>query len=80
MNSKDVIHTNADKVIDMIGIVTKEIPIDEVGEVKVNLELWRAISYEKTPILVGEKVKINSLDGNKVLVSRINKDNETKYL
>lgn len=80
MNSKDVIHTNADKVIDMIGIVTKEIPIGEIGEVKVNLELWRAISYENTPILIGEKVKINSLDGNKVLVSRINKDNETKYL
>ena len=64
----------------MIGIVTKEIAVGEIGEVKVNLELWRAISADSTPIKVGEQVIINSLNGNKVLVSRVTKENETKYV
>ena len=80
LNEKDVIKTNSDKVISMIGVVTKEISNGEVGEVKVNLELWRAISIDPTPIKVGEQVIINSLSGNKVLVSRVTKENETKYV
>lgn len=80
LNEKDVIKTNSDKIISMIGIVTKEIAVGEIGEVKVNLELWRAISADSTPIKVGEQVIINSLNGNKVLVSRVTKENETKYV
>ena len=80
LNEKDVIKTNSDKIISMIGIVTKEIAVGEIGEVKVNLELWRAISADSTPIKVGERVIINSLKGNKVLVSRVTKENETKYV
>ena len=80
LNEKDVIRTNSDKVISMIGIVTKEIPADDIGEVKVNMELWRAISSDSTTIKVGEQVIVNSLNGNKILVSRINKENEIKYL
>lgn len=80
LNEKDVIKTNSDKIISMIGVVTKEISAGEIGEVKVNLELWRAISADSTPIKVGEQVIINSLNGNKVLVSRVTKENETKYV
>lgn len=80
LNEKDVIKTNSDKIISMIGVVTKEIAVGEIGEVKVNLELWRAISADSTPIKVGEQVIINSLNGNKVLVSRVTKENETKYV
>ena len=46
MNTKDVIHTNADKIIQMVGIVTKTIPAGEVGEVRVNSEVWRAKSMD----------------------------------
>ena len=80
LNEKDVIKTNSDKIISMIGIVTKEIAVGEIGEVKVNLELWRAISADSTPIKVGEQVIINSLNVNKVLVLRVTKENETKYV
>lgn len=80
LNEKDVIRTNADKVISMIGVVTKEIPADDIGEVKVNMECWRAISSDSTTIKVGEKIIVNSLNGNKLLVSRINKENDIKYL
>ena len=82
LNEKDVIRTNADKVISMIGVVTKEIPADDIGEVKVNMECWRAISSDSTTIKVGEKIIVNSLNGNKLLVSRTNKEkeNDIKYL
>ena len=73
MNTKDVIHTNADKIINMVGVVTKTIPASEVGEIKVNSELWRAKSLDSDDIFVGEKVIVNNLDGNKVIVSRANK-------
>ena len=73
MNTKDVIHTNADKIIQMVGVVTKTIPAGEIGEIKVNSELWRAKSLDAEDIEVGEKVIVNNLDGNKVIVSRANK-------
>lgn len=75
MMNKETIHTNADKVLDMIGIVTKDINVGEIGEVRVNSELWRAVSLETEDLLVGEKVIINSFTGNKVLVSKVNKNN-----
>lgn len=74
MMNRDLIRTNADKVISMIGIVTRVIPVGEVGEVKVNSELWRAISIEASDIEAGESVIVNSINGNKVLVSRIKKE------
>ena len=80
MNTKDVIHTNADKIIQMVGIVTKTIPAGEVGEVRVNSELWRAKSMDLEDIEVGEKIIVNNLDGNKVVVSRIKKSNDIEVL
>ena len=75
MMNKETIHTNADKVLDMIGIVTKDINVGEIGEVRVNSELWRAVSLETEDLIVGEKVIINSFTGNKVLLSKANKNN-----
>lgn len=80
MNTKDVIHTNADKIIQMIGVVTTTIPAGEIGEIRVNSELWRAKSADEEPIEVGEKVIVNGLDGNKVIVSRIKKSNDVEIL
>ena len=69
---KETIHTNADKVLDMVGIVTKDIFPGEIGEVKVNSELWRAVSLETEDIKEGEKVIVKSITGNKLLVSKAN--------
>lgn len=80
MNTKDVIHTNADKIIQMIGIVTVKIPAGEIGEVRVNSELWRAKSLDSEDIEIGEKVVVNNLDGNKVIVSRIKKTDNIEVL
>lgn len=73
------IHTNADKVLEKIGIITKRISEEEIGEVKVNNELWRAITTNNETIEVGEKVLVNSIIGNKVLVTKIN-ENKIEYL
>ena len=80
MNTKDVIHTNADKIIQMVGVVTKTIPAGEIGEVRVNSEVWRAKSMDSEDIEEGEKIIVNNLDGNKVIVSRIKKNEDVEVL
>lgn len=69
---KNSAHTNADRIFDRVGFVTKEITADEIGEVKVDEDIWRAISYDNEPLEVGQKVVIKSFDGNKVIVSKAN--------
>lgn len=69
---KNSAHTNADRIFDRVGFVTKEITTDEIGEVKVDEDIWRAISYDNEPLEVGQKVVIKSFDGNKVIVSKAN--------
>ena len=80
MNTKDVIHTNADKIIQMVGVVTLAIPAGEIGEIRVNSETWRAKSADSDSIEVGEKVVVSGLDGNKVIVSRIKKSEDVEIL
>lgn len=65
---KEVIRTNADRMIGMHGVVTTEIPFDGKGEVKVNSQVWTAFSTSKTPIVQGTRVVILDIVGNKLLV------------
>lgn len=74
MMDKTLIRTNADRIISTTGIVTKSINPDEVGEIKVGNEYWRAISADNTLIEENEKVTIISFSGNKVVVSKVNCD------
>ena len=74
MMNKTLIRTNADRIISSIGIVTKAINPDDVGEVKVGSDYWRAISADNTLIEENEKVTIISFSGNKVIVSKVNRD------
>ena len=48
--------------------------IYDVGEIKIGSEVWRAISADNSQILENEKVTIISFSGNKVVVSKINKE------
>ena len=65
---KEVIRTNADRMIGMHGVVTTEIPFDGKGEIKVNSQVWTAFSTSKTPIIQGTRVVILDIVGNKLLV------------
>lgn len=71
--NKEIVRTNSDKLVNMVGVVTKSINPNEIGEVKVNAELWRAITLDSESIEVGENVVVNSFSGNKVIVSKVKK-------
>ena len=58
--------TNLDRVIDKIGVVTKEITKDEYGEVKVMNTIWTAKA--DTDLEIGTKVKIIKIEGVKLIV------------
>lgn len=75
LQEKEIIKTNADRVIDSIAIVTKEIKNDTIGEVKVESRYWRAIPLNNEVFSVGEKVRVNAISGTKLIVSNI-KENE----
>ncbi|MCB9083849.1 MAG: NfeD family protein [Bdellovibrionaceae bacterium] len=68
-------HERLSNVDDMIGkTATVEVDIDNdanAGYVKLYGDSWRAVNLEDGTIGKGSKVKIEQLDGNKVLVRKI---------
>jgi membrane protein implicated in regulation of membrane protease activity len=65
------VKTNTDRLIGMLAVVTKEIVPNEIGEVRVESQLWRAVNYEELNFAVGEKVLIDAISGIKLVVSKI---------
>jgi len=53
------------------GSVTKDIPVDGKGQVKVGGEEWTAISKDNQAIASGSKVEIVEIEGNKLIVKVI---------
>ena len=64
----DVQPTNSDRVIGKTGEVIKAISENEYGEVKVFGNVWTATSNQD--ISVGDKVKVVSIDGVKLIVEK----------
>lgn len=60
--------TNSDRVIGKVGEVTQKIGKNKYGEVKVYGNTWTASS--KQVINVGERVKVLSIDGVKLVVEK----------
>ena len=60
--------TNSDRVIGKVGEVTQKIGRNKYGEVKVYGNTWTASS--KQVINVGERVKVLSIDGVKLVVQK----------
>ena len=69
---KEIIRTNADRIIGMVAVVTESFKNNEVGKVTVNGQLWRATSTSSEAFYEGEKVQVEGLSGTKVIVSKIN--------
>lgn len=65
------VKTNADKLIGMIGTITKGIEPDDRGSVKVEYQEWTAISKNNQPISEGTKVVVKEIIGNKLVVECI---------
>ena len=64
----DFVPTNSDRVIGKVGEVTKRIPPDEYGEVKVYGTVWTAFSDDV--LNVGDKVIITNIEGVKLIVKK----------
>jgi len=61
--------TNVHGLIGKIGIVTEDIDNDlSLGRVKIGGEVWRSVSIDNQKFLVGQKVAIKNIEGNKVVV------------
>jgi membrane protein implicated in regulation of membrane protease activity len=80
MMQKDIIKTNSDRLIGMVGIVTQAIVPNEIGEVKVDNNLWRAVNNDNLSFVVGEKVLIDAIVGIKLVVSKIGGNNNVEVL
>ena len=71
-NSNENIPTNSDRLIGMTGVVTKKVVGEEKGEIKVNYQKWTAIAKNDEVFEVGEKALVRYIDGNKLIVEKIN--------
>ncbi|MDD3107271.1 MAG: NfeD family protein [Bacilli bacterium] len=80
MMNREIIRTNADKIVGMIGVVTKTIFPDEIGEIKVDNSTWRAMCNESITVEVGEKVLISAVSGNKAVVTKISNHSNIEIL
>jgi len=68
-NTKSVA-TNSYSLINKHGIVTVDInPIEAVGQVKVNGEIWSAKTEDGITIPKGTEIKVTNIDGVKLIVS-----------
>lgn len=75
-NTKTIV-TNSASLINKIGIVTMGIdPLEAVGQVKVEGEIWSAKSENDELILKDTKVKILKIDGVKLIVAPIKEENK----
>jgi len=71
---KEIVRTNADRIIGKVAIVTEPFKNNEVGKVVVNGQSWRATSISFQEFFEGEKVQVEGLSGTKVIVSKINNE------
>jgi len=69
--------SNVDALIGKKGTVTKEIPVDGRGYVKIGGEVWSAISEETSNLQKNDKVIVAKLEGNKLIV-KLSKDQNQK--
>lgn len=65
------VKTNAEKLIGMKGKVTKDILPNEKGEIKIDYQLWTAVSINDKTISAGESVVVKEIVGNKLVVDVI---------
>ena len=63
--------TNVKALIGKTGKVTEKIPANEKGYVKFGGEEWSAVSKDKIEIQKDTRIKVNDIEGNKVIVTTV---------
>jgi membrane protein implicated in regulation of membrane protease activity len=74
--SKSTEETNIYALKGKDGKVVKEIPTDGKGYVKIGGEEWSAVSADNTKIAKEEKVVIEKVEGNKLIVKKKEENKE----
>ena len=75
LNKKGFEKTNADRYIGRDGIVVQSISnLAAEGQVKVDNQIWTARSANGEDIAEGEKIKVEKIEGVKLIVSPINEE------
>lgn len=70
--NREIVKTNADRLIGQIGIVTEKINrLEGVGQVKVAGQIWSAVPEAGNEIEPGTKVRIDEIVGVKLVVTQI---------
>ena len=80
LQQKEIIKTNSDKVVGKLAIVTKKIDADEIGEVKIEDRLWRAVNNNGLTFEENEKVLVEAISGTKLIVSKVEEENKEVIL
>ena len=80
MMRRSIIRTNADKAIGAIGVVTKAFSEGEIGEVKVDGVLWRAVNLDGLNFQEGEKIMVDAITGTKLVVSKLDEERKIEIL
>lgn len=63
--------TNVDSLIGKEAIVTMEIEPFKTGQVKLNGQIWTALSEDHMPIEVGKRVEVLRIEGVKLIIKEI---------
>jgi membrane protein implicated in regulation of membrane protease activity len=66
----NVVSTNSDRLIGKSAVCTKSILKGGRGEVKVNSQIWTAISQDESDILENDTVEILAIEGVKLIVKK----------
>lgn len=70
--TKKTVPTNSYSLINKHGVVISDInPIEAVGQVKVNGEIWSAKTEDESIIKKGTEIEVIKIDGVKLVVSPI---------
>lgn len=69
--------TNADALVGRVATVEEDIPEGGVGRVKVSGQSWSALCDAKRDVIAGEKVKVLSLDGVKLICEIVEEAKES---
>lgn len=64
--------SNVDALLGRIGIVEERITDEKSGYVKIDGDVWRAVTKSMTPIEVGQKVRILSMESIVITVEPYN--------
>lgn len=74
---RDVVSSNADSLIDKVGIALEDISSEDPGEMKIAGNIWHAIVPEgDAPLKKGDKGRVIRISGNKLVVLKVDEKSE----